>query len=81
MKLGKCLKRSLKLIDKDSQLRLVKGKPGRKEDTAHFWVIDKSGKVFDPTPEAVPSDYKYEGRIVDHNSVREEIKKNHRQKL
>jgi hypothetical protein len=72
-KLGRCLVNALALIDKRPDLKLVQGPPGRNEDTSHFWTVDPSGEVVDPTPDVVPEDYPYEGRIVDPESVKREL--------
>lgn len=70
---GRCLRRALQAIDHNPELRLVMGPPDQLGDSAHFWTIKKDGTVYDPTPEAVSPNYKYEGRIVDVDSVREEL--------
>jgi 8-oxo-dGTP pyrophosphatase MutT (NUDIX family) len=73
-RLGPCLKLSLQAIDKDPTLTLVMGPPGRKEDTAHFWVVDQDGEVVDLYPEAVSKDYPYQqGKVVDHRSIRRQL--------
>ena len=78
MKLGKCLKGALDYIDAhpNEKLQLVQGPPGQKGDTSHFWLVDDSGKVIDPTSEAVPKDYPYKGRNVNHDVVRDELQIN-----
>lgn len=70
---GLCLRRALEAIDNDPKLRLVMGPPGQPGDTSHFWTLKQDGSVYDPTPEAVTPDYKYEGRIVDPQSIKEEL--------
>ncbi len=72
-KLGPCLRNALDAIQKDPTLQLVKGPPGQEGDTAHFWTVRKNGKVYDPTPSAVPKGYAYKGRVVNPAQVRKEL--------
>ena len=45
----KCLRNVLDLVAKNPKLQIMVGPSDRSYDTRHFWAVDSSGKVHDPT--------------------------------
>jgi len=62
---GYCLDKALAYLESHPSCKLVMGEPGREGDTAHFWVEDEGGRVYDGASDAVPASYQYRGRVVD----------------
>lgn len=44
-----CLRATLDVIDKNPSLKMMTGPADKKYDSRHFWAVDGSGKVHDPT--------------------------------
>ena len=62
----RCFRAAGRRAANNPNLTLMKGPPVFKEDTAHFWVEDKKGRVIDPTAKQLPlKGYKYKGTPVD----------------
>jgi hypothetical protein len=62
----RCFRIAGRMAADNPSLKLMKGPPIFKEDTAHFWVENKKGKVIDPTAKQFPMrGYKYQGTPVD----------------
>ncbi len=69
--LGPCLRRALKDIDKHPDRKLMMGPPAFPDDSAHFWTKDEN-QIYEPLKKT-PKAYKYAGREVNPESIKEEL--------